>query len=366
MEEIIIKKVIWRAYYNGVTGYINASRKYPYAMNNMGIKCEIDPINPLLPNHPMQDMVCKDFTNGFKVLHQLPTVDPNCDGYFTVTEFDKIPPYWEPPLRQAKIILTQSKFCKEIISKSEGIDPQKIHICHYILDENMVPKGPNYRNKIFVGNRPISSFEFVFGSIFEWVARKKPELMWQAFIEEFPYDEYPNVLFLNRITIPGGVPHNGMRDWKHYIPKDPRISILREFIPSADALNRTFDCYVSSTAGEGWSATLCESLACGIPTIGSRHSGNLEFMTDDNSWLVDVNDWSYIGKDPTNFLPMVHEWQRWKLPKIESIRKNMREIYELKMAGKVSPKIKEGLKVHDILNYEYVGKQFVKAFEGFL
>ena len=31
---------------------------------------------------------------------------------------------------------------------------------------------------------------------------------------------------------------------------------------------------------------MAEAMACGVPTIASNYSGNLEFMNNDNSWLV--------------------------------------------------------------------------------
>jgi glycosyltransferase involved in cell wall biosynthesis len=47
------------------------------------------------------------------------------------------------------------------------------------------------------------------------------------------------------------------------------------------------DAYVLPTRGEGWGRPYMEAMAMGLPTIGSRWSGNLEFMHDGNSWLVD-------------------------------------------------------------------------------
>ena len=47
------------------------------------------------------------------------------------------------------------------------------------------------------------------------------------------------------------------------------------------------DAYVLPTRGEGWGRPYMEAMAMGLPTIGSRWSGNLEFMHDGNAWLVD-------------------------------------------------------------------------------
>jgi glycosyltransferase involved in cell wall biosynthesis len=47
------------------------------------------------------------------------------------------------------------------------------------------------------------------------------------------------------------------------------------------------DCYVSLHRAEGFGLTLAEAMALGKPVIGTGYSGNVDFMTDENSYLVD-------------------------------------------------------------------------------
>ena len=46
------------------------------------------------------------------------------------------------------------------------------------------------------------------------------------------------------------------------------------------------DCYVSLHRAEGYGLTMAEAMALGRPVIGTGYSGNLEFMTSENSVLV--------------------------------------------------------------------------------
>ena len=350
-------KVVWKGFFEGDTGYIVATRQYVAATELAGLKTSIMPLQPLQANNPLNKYIMPIERDDLVILHQIPTVSPREQAYFTVTEFDIPPHEWWIPLSQSKLILTQSKFCRESFSKIPGIDKNKIKIVNFVVPQSLSPKGDTIRDTL-IYNKPMNDYACVFGSIFEWVSRKKPELMWQAFTEEF--DKNEDVLFLNKMSIP-----QGFRSWKKQFNKyqqaDPRILLVNKHLDDIGTFYRSLDGYVSPTAGEGWGATLIEAMACGTPTIGSNHGGNLDYMNNKNSWLVDTGPWEYIGNDPTNKLWMVHDYQRWKLPEVASIRKAMREIYELKQEGKVSPRVIEGLKVKEQFSIDKVALQLSRA-----
>lgn len=52
------------------------------------------------------------------------------------------------------------------------------------------------------------------------------------------------------------------------------------------ALLATADCYVSPHRSEGFGLTMLESMALGKPVIATAYSGNMDFMTDANSFLL--------------------------------------------------------------------------------
>jgi glycosyltransferase involved in cell wall biosynthesis len=344
-----MRRLLFIGFFGGNTGYINASKVYPLAAKAAGFNVGIIPLSgevderlrPLIAKGPEKDDI--------RLLHQIPTVDPTADAYFTVTEFNCIPHEWILPIAKSEFILTQSRFCKDVIG--QHFDKKKIGIVYAPVNPNFSPVGD--KMNLTVNGKKLSEYKCVFGSTLEWVARKKPELMWQAFLEEFPNQD--DVCFLNRMSIP-----QGFRNWKWIYnavtKKDKRFALLN---PIQDIGNfyRSLNGYVSCTAGEGFGLTLAEAMSCGIPTIASKHSGNLEFMNDKNSWLVDVDPWSYIGNDPTNKLWMVHDYQQWRLPKIDSIRKAMREIYE----GKLGTKPQEALRVKDLCSFDKITEQMQKA-----
>jgi len=57
--------------------------------------------------------------------------------------------------------------------------------------------------------------------------------------------------------------------------------------PELTALMHVSDCYLSLHRGEGFGMTLGESMLLGRPVIATNYSGNVDFMTAENSYLVD-------------------------------------------------------------------------------
>lgn len=56
------------------------------------------------------------------------------------------------------------------------------------------------------------------------------------------------------------------------------------------ALMNVADCYVSLHRAEGFGLTMAEAMRLGKPVIGTAYSGNVDFMTPDNSYLVDYRE----------------------------------------------------------------------------
>jgi glycosyltransferase involved in cell wall biosynthesis len=51
-------------------------------------------------------------------------------------------------------------------------------------------------------------------------------------------------------------------------------------------LMKAADCYVSLHRAEGFGLTLAEAMMYGKPVVGTGYSGNVDFMSDEDSYLV--------------------------------------------------------------------------------
>jgi glycosyltransferase involved in cell wall biosynthesis len=86
---------------------------------------------------------------------------------------------------------------------------------------------------------------------------------------------------------------------------DPRIVQIDRFLSRDEAygLISVCDAYVSLHRAEGLGLGLAEAMYLGKPVVGTAYSGNLEFMREGNSALVDyrivpVNAGEYLYDDP--------------------------------------------------------------------
>ena len=76
-----------------------------------------------------------------------------------------------------------------------------------------------------------------------------------------------------------------------------KYAITRNVIMVEESLTRTeimsltnaVDCYVSLHRSEGFGLGMAEAMYLGKPVIATRYGGNLDFMDDDNSMLVNYS-----------------------------------------------------------------------------
>jgi glycosyltransferase involved in cell wall biosynthesis len=125
-------------------------------------------------------------------------------------------------------------------------------------------------------------FVFSYASSFE---RKNPDGLVRAFKQAFAPGEGPLAVAKSVM----GDAHSDERERLRYEAGDrPDILLLENYLLPGDknALMAACDCYISLHRSEGFGLTMAEAMALGKPTIATGYSGNLEFMTSENSFLV--------------------------------------------------------------------------------
>ena len=84
------------------------------------------------------------------------------------------------------------------------------------------------------------------------------------------------------------------------------------------------DAFVSPSRGEAWGRTYMEAMAMRLPTIGTRFGGSLDYMTDENSWLVDGE--LVPVADGAEVLDDLYRGHRWFEPDVDGLARAMQEV----------------------------------------
>jgi glycosyltransferase involved in cell wall biosynthesis len=350
----------WVGRFFGYGGFATATRRYVRALLPYFPDMKIGSLEALPPDHEFTQLCGEPQESDFIVVNHLPVTDPEAPAYLSVWEYDHIPDSWAKILHQARLILTQSEYCKNVFGKALG-EYGKISIIPYILGDDILHYSRDISTTHTVKRTELfySRLFCIFGSAFEWVARKVPDRMIQAFLEEFePYE-------VARLVLRTYPPDNAIikQEWGDLYDKyenaikNGRIRVVYDSIPNIIDFYQAIDAFILCTAGEGYGQPLTEAMACGLPTIAANHSGNLEFMNSSNSYLVDVHDWS-MTNDPLLIEPGDYYW---RLPRVESLRKALRDVYTIWEQGKNHRIQQEALKIAEFLTPKRVGQLIDKA-----
>jgi glycosyltransferase involved in cell wall biosynthesis len=72
---------------------------------------------------------------------------------------------------------------------------------------------------------------------------------------------------------------------------EDKVIVINKLMSDNEVRNliRVCDCYISLHRSEGFGRGMAEAMSLGRPVIATRYSGNLDFMDDSNSFLVDYD-----------------------------------------------------------------------------
>lgn len=171
---------------------------------------------------------------------------------------------------------------------------------------------------------PDDAFVFMFSFDFNsYPARKNPSAIVRAFKLAFALAERGVRLLIKCHGASGFIAERDAL--LRAIDGDDRITLLDQTL-SRDAvvgLQTIIDCYVSLHRSEGLGLGLAECMALGKPVIGTAYSGNLEFMREHNSLLV---DYTLVPVKEGEYL----DWQNqhWAEASVVHAAEHMRRLFE--------------------------------------
>lgn len=174
-----------------------------------------------------------------------------------------------------------SSYCEKIISKYITL-PTKI--IPYPTEINLTPLNEIEYNHFFDINKFNFLFLFDYNSTLE---RKNTLNLIRSFKKAFKAEDLRVTLTIktSRSTRFKNEKNQLIREIGPY-----QNIVLVENIYEKNTLHhiiKNCDCYISLHRAEGYGLTMAEAMYFGKPVIATGYSGNLEFMTKENSFLVD-------------------------------------------------------------------------------
>jgi glycosyltransferase involved in cell wall biosynthesis/SAM-dependent methyltransferase len=165
------------------------------------------------------------------------------------------------------------------------------------------------------------TFLFLF-DFYSTLQRKNPLGLIEAFKRAFQPGEGPQLLVK---SFNGDYKPARLELVQKAAADHPDVHVVDRYVSTEerDALVAGCDCYVSLHRAEGFGLTLAEALARGKPVIATGFSGNTDFMTAENSFLVDYR-LARVGKDGENYPPDGH----WADPDLDHAAELMRRVFD--------------------------------------
>ncbi len=193
---------------------------------------------------------------------------------------------------------------------------------------------------------PMFAFAFDYFSVAE---RKQPWAVVEAFRRAFP------------VPTPAG-PRLVLKSINHeFFPADRErllyaiggredVILIEGYLPAEqrDAFIRSATAYVSLHRAEGYGLTLAEAMSVGTPTIATGWSGNMQFMTPENSFLVPS---SLVDISPDT--PIYAGLGQWAEPDLDVAASLMRQILdEPGQAAQRADRARRDLEAHNASGHD--------------
>jgi glycosyltransferase involved in cell wall biosynthesis len=275
----------------------------PYIVDELRHRCALYCVNPDMMYCVQPLIETSSAMGGYNI------------GYW-YWELERIPAAWNNALALFDEIWVATEFVAAAMRAATSMPVMKI--TPPIAVRLLRP----YRRSDFAlpENRFLFLFSFDFHS---FPKRKNPEGAVKAFRKAFG-DRSDVGLVLKSIN--GERYPERLAQIEELAGHDERIAMFDRFLSrdEVSGLQSVVDCFVSLHRAEGLGLGLAESMYQRKPVIGTRYSGNLEFMNDDNSCLVDcelvpVRKGEYLYDD---------ERFRWAEPDLDQAAHYMRRLVD--------------------------------------
>lgn len=228
-------------------------------------------------------------------------------------------------------LLVCSQWAKDVIIKELNVDESFVSVVPLGVDDTVF-----YYDKNESENRPYwTRGTTIFINVGKWEVRKGHNELLEAFNKAFKPGDDVELWMINDNPF---IRSHGMdenEEWKRKYSDSPmgrHVKFLPRF-ESHSHLRQVFhhvDCGVFPSHAEGWNLEIPELMACGAHIIATYYSGHTEFLTEENSYRLDVTGME-LAKDGKWF----HGQGEWCVFSVDQLAEHMKTVHDRKQSGKL-------------------------------
>ncbi len=370
--------VKWTGYFNSVSGYAEASRALLKGLSennfnvavenkNFGFNAKLSGKTSELISNFTQINLPDRYINFQSVPPPEFKIEDN--SYLNIArfywEYDGIPQKWVDLCNRMDVIWAASRFNSQSFIDS-GVSSEKIFILPDAVDIELF--NNNTDPVVLKGATNKDNFKFL--SVFDWVLKKGWDVLIEAYVKEFNHEE--DVCLVIRTFSYLNIPLEKIKEKifetiikkaKKIPEQAPRIMFAENMLSQGEmpGLYKACDCFVLPSRGEGWGRPYMEAMAIGLPVIGTGFGGNIDFMNDSNSFLLDYRLEPVSEQGLIEYPDALNT--RWAEPSCEHLMYLMRFVFEnQKLAKDVGTKAQEFIR--DNFNTKKIAGKFIKEFKS--
>ena len=240
----------------------------------------------------------------------------------TMFETDRIPDGWLERCNALDEIWIPTEFNRQTFEQA-GVKASKLLVMPAGVDTDLF--RPEAKPLTISRAR-----KFNFLSVFDLEPRKGTDLLVRAYLSEFKADE--DVALILKISQLNDPVTDPVAQFSYFIEKEIGVPLEKcaPIILLTGSLSQlemarlysSANAFVLPSRGEGYGRPFLEALSAELPVIATRWSGQLDFLNDDNSYLVDIE-----GLVPAAAEEEIFAGHMWAQPSVDHLRRLMREAY---------------------------------------
>ncbi|MFQ5493124.1 MAG: glycosyltransferase, partial [Candidatus Dojkabacteria bacterium] len=232
--------------------------------------------------------------------------------------------------------------------RNSGLQIPVINISEGLSLPNAEPSKYKLRTK--------KSFKFL--HISSAHARKGVDVLIKAYFESFS-DKDDVVLVLKLFPNPNADVEGLIKKLDH--PSSPEIEIINDSSLSDGemiSLHLQSDAGVYPSRAEGFGLPIAEAMYYEKPVITTAYSGQMDFVTEENSFLIDYE--IVPATDSHLGIP----GSRWAEPDVIQLGKTMKKVFEDRNSDLILGKVRLAKKSADLLTWDATAKKMLVQLKG--